>query len=355
MCTIPSRVSDARCVIHRMLGGQTCPLNRIQVSLNGFGAIPDAFPVDPRVKYCVRPDNPGPWIRYAAADDFAAEDILLTLDDDVDYPPDYVERAVGLLRDEPQSVAGCFSAVSWTPFQDDFTYGLRRLQFMLEAPLSRSRRVALLKGQSGVFRSSHVAHIEPPLARALQMNDDMWIGREMQIRRVRIHCWPKAAGWISDRPSSGEPGALYRSRGSERAATFSRLVARGFDPTAEAEAEILATPERILVLSSCSPFSAGSERLDGALRLLCGPGRSVHLLCPVDTAERGRVQRMVDGPYWVHEVEADSTDGRGNGIALVRHWRTRRVARRNAAEWEERLRFVERALDPTRILDWREA
>ena len=88
ICTIPARKESFKQVAQRVLYGQTQSVDRLHVWLNGYQAIDADLPQDPRLEHHLEPTNPGPWVRYRVADILNEDDILVTLDDDLSYPPD---------------------------------------------------------------------------------------------------------------------------------------------------------------------------------------------------------------------------------------------------------------------------
>ncbi|MCA9556242.1 MAG: glycosyltransferase, partial [Myxococcales bacterium] len=86
MPTIPERVASAGQVISTLLAqGPT----RMVVLLNGHGSS-SGLPDDPRVEYVKNPPGTGPASRLDV--DTTGFDVVVHVDDDIVYPPDYLER-----------------------------------------------------------------------------------------------------------------------------------------------------------------------------------------------------------------------------------------------------------------------
>ena len=225
MCTIPSRKESFKQVVRCILYEQTRPVDRLHVWLNGYQALHGDLPQDPRLEYHLEPANPGPWVRYRVADTLDGNDILVTLDDDLLYPADYIEKGTSaLLSYGSQRVAVCYSGICWDPLVTSFSYGADRWQCLAENALTIPRPVALHMGQTSIFRAKHVRGTLNFALPGFYTNDDMMIGYQLQRRGVQIICCPKPAGWIRELADSRDEHALFIRDKATRVKTFQQMV-----------------------------------------------------------------------------------------------------------------------------------
>ena len=352
MCTIPSRKESFKQVVRCILYEQTRPVDRLHVWLNGYQALHGDLPQDPRLEYHLEPANPGPWVRYRVADTLDGNDILVTLDDDLLYPADYIEKGTSaLLSYGSQRVAVCYSGICWDPLVTSFSYGADRWQCLAENALTIPRPVALHMGQTSIFRAKHVRGTLNFALPGFYTNDDMMIGYQLQRRGVQIICCPKPVGWIRELADSRDEHALFIRDKATRVKTFQQMVENlGFDPTAGRLADILKKPRRLLVLADLCPPLPASEPLDEHLRRLCDDDVSVHLLAVVPASQAGKVQQYVNIPYEIHAVSIPEPGGRFDAFAPVRAWRNWRSLRSRRRNWVSRLKTSVSLLKPTQIL-----
>ena len=308
------------------------PIDTLHVWLNGHDATPIDLPQESRVSYHVEPTNPGPWVRYRSANNLDDRAVFLTLDDDLQYPPDYVERGVHELARLGESSMVCFSGIRWDPVAPRFTYPSDRWQCAADEPLDCARRVALHFGQTSLFWAKAVKGAINFAADGFRTNDDMMIGYQLQRRGVQIICCPKPARWLQDTEFSFQEHALHKRDKATRHRTLRALVERlGFDPTADRLREILTKPKRILILSDLCPPLPGSQKLEARLRALAAADASVHLLATVRHSQIGIVQHYANVPYDVHIAAVPDPGGRLDSVAPVRKWRDWRIRRAGAA------------------------
>lgn len=352
MCTIPERRDDFLNVLDAILNRQTRPVELLHVFLNGYQEIPTWLPDDDRVRYHLEPSNPGPWKRYEPCEVLSIGDLLITLDDDVLYPNDYVEAGLKAV-DNHQGKVVCFSAINWDPFVSSFEYGSYRWQYMLDTLLPKESLVSLYKGQTGFLSGElplkGIVNFTLP---GFRSNDDMMVGYHLFRNQIPIVCCPKPANWIQEAPSSRRCNALFIVDSSVRKETFSRLCRElGFDPTAGALQTILQKEKRILVLSPFSPLSKEFQIAEDELFALCAkPCTGVHVLARVPGPLQSKVQEMTDKPYTLHSAETADANGRFNWVPRVRKWRYSRVERLAQQVFNQRFQLISDQLKPTEVL-----
>jgi hypothetical protein len=356
MSTIPIRKETFKQTARSILDEQTCPVDCLHVYLYGYAEIPSDIPQNPRVRYHLEYPTAGPWARYLVADTLQDNDYLVTLDDDMLYPSNYVETGLRELEHLGLKAMACFAGIRWDPLLDHFSYSNDRWQSLPETALDVPHRAALPTGITSFFHASAVrGAIAFPVA-GFHTNDDMMIGYALQKREIKIWCCPKPALWIRELETSRAPHALFRKDIKTRHLAFHQMVTRlGFDPTAGRLAEILAKPKRILVLADVCPPLDGSEQLDASLRQLCADDASVHLLASVPASQVGRVQQHVNTPYEIHAVSVPEPGGRFEQMLPVREWRTWRVTQIRRKTWKSRVKIAISMLKPTRVLHYNQA
>lgn len=348
--TIPQRRQTCLQVIRRILFEQTRPPDALHVWLNGYTEIPSEFPTDARVHYHLHPENPGPWIRYKVVDELSDNDVLVTIDDDLVYPCDYVGTAVQWLEHVSPRTVISFGGFRWDPCVAEYHYGENRRHFNYADVLTHAQALAVLMGCVAAFPPLAARAICGPAYRGFEYNDDLYISTALQQRGFGIVCPAKPQGWIQEFPEATASHALWvRDRANRKRAFLHAVKDFGLDPSASALAEFLQRSERILVVAdSALPLDPASD-IHQYLESLCADDVSVHLLAPVAASKAGDAQRFVDRPYWVHSVAVPEDGGRLEWLEPVRRWRSWRVQRDGRRRIEERLKVVLDKLKPTQI------
>ena len=317
LCTIPPRKESYQQVVRSILHGQTMPVDQLHVWLNGYSKIDSDLPQDPRLIYHLEPTNPGPWIRYKVADDLDDKSLLVTLDDDILYPEDYIAKGLYWLNRYKGKAVVCFAGIIWDPFQADFSYGAKRFHFMVENPLSDVRIAALIGGGGSFFLSVAVRQVINFKLPGFRTNDDMMVSYALQNRQVPIYSCPKSAEWIREASTSRAPHALFHTDFITRQKTFTEMVHRlAFDPTVGVLKELRQRENRILIMGETCPPLPGGETLDHIARQSWDVNSSVHVLAGAPALLENTVQQYVDTPYLIHPVTCPEPDGRLNGIKL---------------------------------------
>lgn len=353
MCTIPVRKQSFRQVAQRILREQTQPIDRLHVWLNGYQAIDDDLPKDPRVEYHLEPDNPGPWVRFRVAETLRGEERLVTLDDDLIYPRNYVERGLDSLKENNSHSCITFGGFRWDCLLSTFKYDSNRQHISFGRGLSSQRQIALLMSGVSFYWASHLRSVSAFFQRDFSMNDDMSISLFLQKRGIDIVCCPKPDGWIQEQETARASHALFWRDRDTRQRMFTRMVEQlGFDPTAGALEKMLSRPRRLVVFAGICPPLAGSEALDEYLRSLCAEDSGVHLVAPAPLSLSSQVQTYVDTPYYIHAVPVPEPGGRFEGLAPVRAWRNLRVDLHSMQALRSRSKAAIERLRPTEIYFW---
>jgi hypothetical protein len=352
MCTIPERKEDFKQTCAQILFGQTLPIERLHIWLNGYQQIDGDLPQDSRLIYHLEPSNPGPWIRYCAADKETDFRVLLTLDDDILYPDDYVAKGCTYLERHGANECISFGGILW-----DYSVPTRQLSYsegrrfygLMDAVFSE-RRVAIPLGALSFYRSSQVHHIVELPFKEFRTNDDMMIGWQLQRRNVSIICCPAAAKWVRLFDSAQKDHALAIRDVSNRYRAFRKMINNlGFDPTAENLSMVMKKAQRILVLSDNCPPLPGSKSLDLLLQERCSNDASVHLLAFVPSSQVPIVQHYVNILYEIHAINVPEPGGRFEQVAPIRVWRNWRVQRSRQTRWARRLALAYERLKPTQV------
>jgi hypothetical protein len=350
--TIPERRETFLHVLDAILSRQSHAVDHVHVFLDRYGGVNPSLPADDRVTYHL--GGGGPWVRYLPANDLADDDILLTLDDDMVYPPDYVGCGVAALSAAGDGWAVSFGGILWDPIGSPHTYTENSWRLIASRAQDRDRTVAFPMGAISFFRARDVKGIVQLRVPGFKTNDDMMVALGLQQRGVAISSLSRPAGWIRDLPTASAEHALYRRDVGTRYQVFREMVDRlGFDPTAGELGRYLEMPRRILVLADSAPPLPGAGGLDAALRGLCEPGAGVHLLAPVPASKIPDVMFSVNAPYEVHAVAVPEPGGRLDSFPPVRAWRNWRVARGSSEKWTFRERLARERLQPTEVYRYR--
>lgn len=93
MATMPKRERACRKVIDSILA-QTHEDWHLWVSLNDYGSVPRGWPEDSRITYRLSDNELGDGEKFFPHDQ-EGSDLLFAIDDDIVYPPDYLEKMLG--------------------------------------------------------------------------------------------------------------------------------------------------------------------------------------------------------------------------------------------------------------------
>lgn len=345
MCTIPERKDSFQLVLRRILHAQTCPVDQLHVWLNGYSKVPADFLIDPRLQFHLEPSNPGPWVRYRLSDDSHDADFFVTLDDDLDYPVDYIECGIKALQTRPDA------AISFMGFRWDWlmppqlwNYARGKISYDLASSNAYWQDLSLLAGCVSFFHRRDVAGIIQHALPGFQTNDDMMVSWGLQKRSVPIVCPPRAANWVRPLAQSDTPRALFRRDVGTRHIVFQQLVDDlGFDPTA-GQAELdLSMRERLLVLSE---FLPSISQIDHLINLY--PQMAIHIVFPVPVSQVGNIRSNDRPNVHFHPVPHIDPGGRFDWFLPVHLWRNSVVARERQNLFRETVKYCRKQLNPVK-------
>jgi hypothetical protein len=205
MPTVPSRAKTAAAVA-RMLLRQG--IDVLHVHLNGHGTVP-AWARQPRIRAFLHPEGTGPIVRFT---DLPNTEYILSVDDDIAYPADYVRRTVDHLKRSGPRTALSYHAAWWA--KDSVPGYADRSSLTYESGSPGVKRVPY--GGSGVaaFHGGDLWHLDAEDAPSgYAMEDDVWISAALARTGCRLIRPPTAAKWIT----STEAGAtgLYTQATSD--------------------------------------------------------------------------------------------------------------------------------------------
>lgn len=347
---MPERRGAFRAVLRTILQEQRRPVDRLDVYLKGSASIPTDYPLDARLHYIVDRLDGGPWTRYLSAEDLESDDTLVTVDDDTEYPPDFIEVGMSELGNSGDKTVVSYGGVLWDPLGAPHGYIENSWRFLPYNAFCGRRVVALPMGGASFFRAELVKNSVAFPLQGFKTNDDMMIGQYLQKRGIRVLCAPKPEGWIRELPAASSASALYRRDSDVRHVTFRDLIDKlGFDPTVGELNRYLSKARRILVIADSLPPLPGTEELDQRLRGMCAADVGVHVLAPLPSSLVGEVMSKVNAPYEVHAVSVPEPGGRLDWAGPVRAWRNWRVDRQTRKKWAFRECLARERLQPTEV------
>jgi hypothetical protein len=321
MCTIPPRRESFKLVCRRILDEQSVRLDRLHVWLGGgYSEIPHDLPTDDRLVYHVLPkEQDGPWARYLAVDSGVDCSAFLTLDDDMNYPPDYLEKGVSALFSYNNPVAISFAGIRWDYLvpKKDLRYGGDRVYFSLFSKVETPQKMALGTGLSSFYRPEYMKGvIQFPLP-GFRTNDDMMIAFALQKRGIPIICPPRPAEWLLPMECADTEHSLFRRDSQVRHETFRRMILElGFDPTAGRLADFDDQANELVVVSD--PIC--DIRALEALEELANGNSHLHVIASVDQSIAALAQRHSERRFEFHPVVmpySPASASRGSGFGLL--------------------------------------
>jgi glycosyltransferase involved in cell wall biosynthesis len=338
--TIPQRRQTCLHVVRRILFEQTRPPDVLHLWLNGYTEVPAEFPTDARIHYHLHPENPGPWIRYKVVDELSDHDVLVTIDDDLVYPCDYVEKGLEALVSFPETASVSFGGVVWDSVvpQSKLQYSKHKRLIDCTTRLDWNVQVPVLLGGAAFHRPAFIRGFAPLLLPGFATNDDLMISYHLQQHGGQIISAAKPAQWIQVTEAQHAAHALWRRDRLVRERTFQLLVNdMHFNPY-PLEKRALPGDEIILYVTDHEiSDSEGRELLqrhEQTLRL-----HTLELLSE-------RIPQVISRPlrkYDEHFVRLICPEGRFESLPLVKEWRHRRVAKQNARSVLEYLDWIHSA------------
>jgi glycosyltransferase involved in cell wall biosynthesis len=200
MPTIPARQRTARLVVQTLLQQQ---VDRFVVFLNGY---PSNFSIsdDPRMLPILTPFGTGPIVRYREG--ALGHSVVLTVDDDLVYPSDYVKVALRHLATLGRGIAISYHAAVWN--SQDKSYAARSL-LHYTGEYKDFMECNYLGSGTAVFWGEDFESLreEPPAI--LEQEDDIWMSAQLQRRGIRLVRPPSKRNWLRSQPEACDATALY--------------------------------------------------------------------------------------------------------------------------------------------------
>lgn len=228
MCTIPVRKESFDQVLQSILFEQTLRVDRFHIWLNGYQQIPSGVPIDDRLIFHLEPSNPGPTVRYRSAIGSDDGDIFLTLDDDLIYPADYVEKGILALSRQVQQACVSFGGVfwDWVVPPEALDYRIHKRLILYHGGLETDTQVPVLMGGAGFHYAKNVQSVISNELSGFKTNDDLMVSYNLQKQGVSIISAVKPQDWIQEHPFQNFPNALYQRDVQTRVDTLREMVTR---------------------------------------------------------------------------------------------------------------------------------
>lgn len=321
ICTIPQRKQSFLKIIENLLYKQTYSIDQIHVWLNGYKSVDIDLPVDKRVIYHVKPDNPGPLIRYKGAKGLNDNDIFITFDDDLIYPVDYIEQGISELQRFKMKQSISYGGVYWdsvVPIKYLDYYSHKRLinfYHLLKEDIS----VPVLLGGVSFHPAGNINKIfDGP--KKYFTNDDLWVSYFLQSNDYGIISVPKAKNWIKEHQHQNTSQALWRRDQSNRRKVFNDLVLNhGFCPyryLVQKKAQVT-TSSLIISENKINPTHLEYVKKDTE-------NSNIHTLVIKDNS---KPSNNVNTNIHEHFVNYPVSSGRFHWFYPIKKWREYRVCR----------------------------
>ena len=346
LCTIPDRRESFLQVIDSILHEQTHEVDLIHVWLNGYPEINPDLPQDERLHYHLEPTNPGPWVRYQSAYGFSADDVFVTLDDDLIYPKDYIEQGLAALARQTDKTSICFGGVFWDSLVpiSYLDYHLHKRICPFTGVLSEDRDVPVLMGGVSFHRADNLKNIIGMELPGFATNDDLMASFHLQQRGVRIASAAKPQNWIREHEFQNAGHALWRRDRGTRVSTFQEMIKNlGFLPCPETAETQNKQPAALIIKNGEIPIKT-LEYFRSDL-----PGFSLHTLEIVS----GDVSSLTSRPLrncFEHFVSISTPGGRFEYIPGVHQWRQKRREEQGWKQIEQYLNWLLSALSLQKVI-----
>jgi len=230
--TIPSRKDTFRKVLHNLLHEQTQKPDAIHVWLYKYEETPKDIEYNERVVFHLIPSNPGPWIRYNLDQYLSGDEVVATLDDDLIYPADYLEKGIRDLTRLGKKSSLSYGGLYWdnvVPVGSIDYFGHRRLIPMNEK--SDETEISVILGNCGFHWADNIRNIINLNLPCINTNDDLMVSYQLRNRGIAIYSPAKESGWIKEYPASCADNALWRRDRINRMTAFKLLVQKhAFNP-----------------------------------------------------------------------------------------------------------------------------
>jgi hypothetical protein len=222
MATMPDRLP----YLERTVAAIRPQVDELRVYLNNFDAVPDFLePQEARLSAEANGDLGAEgkffWIDNHEGHDY---DHYLTIDDDIGYPYDYVERLVDESEQRyRRAIIGVHGSTFLLPIKDFVTSRDERFRFYEE--LAEARRVHLLGTATTLFsRGAIDLSLEDFPARN---TSDLQLAIAAQNQQVPMIAIPREAQWMTElRPWTAEGFSIWKSTKAEGHSHMKTLLAQ---------------------------------------------------------------------------------------------------------------------------------
>lgn len=200
IATQPHRLPFFLQVLRSMLD-QTRPPDEIHVRLNGFidthniANIIEAL--NPRIKVKAGP-NIGAKAKFVGIENWSGW--TLTVDDDINYPKDYVERLVAA-QQQLGGIVAVHGSINRTKY-----VGKDAERFMYWNALDAPRRVNVVGTGTSCFHRDHLGGLSFALFDKRVVLDDPHIAVHAHRNSIPLWVIPRPAGWMTEIQGSQKSG-----------------------------------------------------------------------------------------------------------------------------------------------------
>lgn len=200
MPTVPARQRMAHLVVQTLLQQQ---VDRFVVFLNGY---PSDFSIsdDPRVLQIHNSLDTGPIVRYREG--ALGHGVVLSVDDDLVYPPDYVEGILHHLTTLGRGIAISQHAALWNGA--DKSYAARSPLHYSGQRQDFTECDYLGSGTAGFWGEDFESLRGEPPPRLVD-EDDIWMSARLRAQGIRLVRPPSRRNWIRSQPEACHVTSLY--------------------------------------------------------------------------------------------------------------------------------------------------
>jgi glycosyltransferase involved in cell wall biosynthesis len=216
MPTVPERRHAAVLVVQSLLQQA---IDRIVVFLNGH---PSGYQIsnDPRVVHIYNPPGSGPIVRYREG--ALGHGVVLSVDDDLIYPPDYVEVARHHLATFGRGAAISYHAKLLNGQDKSYT-ALSLLHY--SAASTDFVECDYLGSGTAIFWGEDFESLRGKPPDLLQYEDDIWMSAQLHARRIRLVRPPTSKHWLRSQPAASDATSLYNLALNDRFAARQQAIA----------------------------------------------------------------------------------------------------------------------------------
>ncbi len=214
-------VEDA---LRRTLATILPQVDELYLYLNKYEAPPSLVHESPKIRWTLDPENRhGARGKFWGLNQVEDDAIYLSVDDDIEYPKNYVATMTReLAAEQGRAVVGVHSELLAQP-RMSYYHSKTRAQWHFKQALERRRRVHILGTATTVFHSS-VVHLS--LAESKLRNlADLWMAQFTQANRIPMYAVARKAQWLV--PIPNERPTIYGDSTSRSGSQFDH--ARAFD------------------------------------------------------------------------------------------------------------------------------